>query len=161
MFELGFRQGSLSEPGRALALRDAIWINAPRDPHYVDKNNYLLAGDLPFLELPVTTDPENELARGVPYALQIEAGSVEGLHREVIMHNLERFEAEQVPFCTLLFYGNTRTDYYQDGDKHTQTLEGILDYLEELQSQYTMHPVTAASAHDHYRLMVRNGTELE
>ncbi|HEU5090547.1 MAG TPA: hypothetical protein VFT99_23995, partial [Roseiflexaceae bacterium] len=49
LFELGFRQGSLSEPGRALALRDAIWTNAPRDPHYVDKDNYLLAGVLPFL----------------------------------------------------------------------------------------------------------------
>jgi hypothetical protein len=159
LFDLGFRQGSLSEPGRALTLREAVWTDARQDPHYVDPGNRLVAGDLPFLELPITTDPTNEMARGIPYALQIEAGSVEGLHREVIERELERFEREGVAFRALVFYASTRVDFYADDDKHAQTLEVILDYLEQLASQVEIHAVTAFAAHDHYRLMVRNNSE--
>jgi hypothetical protein len=159
LFDLGFRQGSLSEPGRSLKLREAVWQDAPPDPHYVDPSNRLVAGDLPFLEIPVTTDPSTELARGVPYSLQIEAGSLEGLQREVVTKQFERFEREHVAFRALVFNATTRTDYYNDADKHSQTLEQVLDYLEQLASEHELHTVTASAAHDHFRMLMRGGTE--
>lgn len=159
LFELGFRQGSLSEPGRRLPVREAVWEEAPLDPHYVDPERKNRAGDLPFLELPVTTDPSAELARGLPYALQIEAGSVDGLHRPTIEGQLLRMEREATRFRTLCFYTTNRIDYYRDDNQHSQTIEGVLDLLEKLSEQYEIVPVTAASAHDHYRALLRSAND--
>jgi hypothetical protein len=155
LFELGFRQGSLSEPGRRLPMRRAVWEGAPQDPHYVDAEQHNRAGTLPFLELPVTTDPGNEIARGVPYTLQIEAGTVDALLRPTIETALERMEREQVAFRALCFYSCTRVDYYNDDDPHSKTLEGALDLIERLSGQYAIVPATIASAHDRFWAMRR------
>ena len=151
LFDLGFRQGSLSEPGRVLPKREAVWQNAPIDPHYVDSANKLAAGGLLFLELPVTTDPEMEIAQGVPYTLQIEAGTLEAFHRPILQAYFERMDKQPAPFLNLVFYTCNSIDYYDEENQHARTLELILDELALLADRFTIMPVTMFQAHEFYR----------
>ncbi|MDZ4722158.1 MAG: hypothetical protein SH847_27155 [Roseiflexaceae bacterium] len=155
LFELGFRQGSLSEPGRRIASREAVWDGAIADPHYINPEDRLRAGTMPFLEIPVTTNPAEELARGMPHALQIEAGNVDALLQPTIERHLARMQREDVAFRVLCITTSTRIDYYSDSEKHTQTLEKLFDWLETLAETHTMVPVTAALAHERFRVLRR------
>jgi hypothetical protein len=155
LFELGFRQGSVSEPGRRVASREAVWDGAIADAHYINPEDRLRAGTMPFLEIPVTTDPSAEITRGIPLSLQIEAGTVDALLRPTIEHQLARMERDEVAFRVLCFTTTTRIDYYSDSEKHAQTLEGAFDLLETLAERYTLMPVTAANAHEYFRILRR------
>lgn len=155
LFELGFRQGSLSEPGRRIASRDAVWEGALADPHYINPEDRLRAGTMPFLEIPVTTDPSAEITRGIPLSLQIDAGTLDALLKPTIERNLERMEREGVAFRAICVTTTTRIDYYSDSEKHTQTLESLLDWLETLTERYDVTPVTAADAHERFRILRR------
>ena len=155
LFDLGFRQGSLSEPGRVLPNREAVWTNAPLNPHYVNQDQKIETGELPFLELPVTTDPEMEIARGVPYTLQIEAGTVEAFHRPILDAYFERMARQPKPFLNLVFYTCNSIDYYQEDNQHARTLELLLDELALLSERFTLMPVTMFQAHEFYRAHIR------
>lgn len=52
----GFTQGSVSLPGRILPENSSVWLDADPFPHWASAENRLVAGTLPFLELPVTVD---------------------------------------------------------------------------------------------------------
>jgi hypothetical protein len=154
LYDLGFRQGSLSIPGRDLP-RDAVsWNGAETAPHYVSPADRLHAGTLPFLEVPVTSDPERLYLRGLPYELCIENSRVEEWHRPLIEHTLEHLEAEQAPFRTLCLFTHNGLAYYRAEDKHSQTIEGLLEYFDTLADRYDLVPTTLAGAHQHFRQLV-------
>jgi len=156
LYELGFRQGSLSIPGRNLP-RDAIgWEGAETSPHYVNPNDRLHAGTLPFLELPVTSDPERFYIRGLPYELCIENSSVEDWHRPLIEHRLEQLEADQAPFRTLCLFTHNGLAYHRGDDQHSTTIEQLLAYFDTLTDRYELVPTTLAGAHQHFRQLVTN-----
>jgi hypothetical protein len=160
LFDLGFRQGSLSEPGRQISRFESIWVDAPHDAHYVNPEQKHRAGSLPFLELPVTTDLHSEVVKGVPLTLQLTMGTFDALLRPTIEYALERMEREQTTFRMLCVAAANRLDYYADNDLPSQSLEELLDMFEALGEQYEIVPVTAASAHGHYRAaqrMVQDG----
>lgn len=157
LYELGFRQGSLSLPGRDLP-RDAVsWNGAETAPHYVDPNDRLRAGALPFLELPVTSDPDRWYRRGHPYDLCIENSSVEDWHRPLIERTLEVLEAEQAPFRTLCFFTHNGVDYYRADNPHSMTIEQLLAYFDTLADTYDLVPTTLAGAHQHFRQLLAGG----
>lgn len=155
LFELGFRQGSLSEPGRRLGGREAVWTDAPSDPYYVSPEKRGKAGTMPFLEVPVTTDPSGEIARGVPWSLLVGMATYEILLRPTVEYALARMDREQVPFRTLCIYSNNRHDFYTDSAQPSQSLELLFDRLEELGETYEIVPVTMAGAHERYRAIQR------
>lgn len=151
LYQLGFRQGSLSIPGYDLP-RDAVrWVGAEIDPHYVDSSDRLRAGTLPFLELPVTSDPNRLYRQGHPSDLRIENSSVEDWHRPLIEQHLERMASANVAFRTLCLYTESGLAYYQDDDRHSVTVEKLLDYFEELAERYELVPTTLAGAHQRFR----------
>jgi hypothetical protein len=157
LYELGFRQGSLSIPGRDLP-RDAVsWSGAATAPHYVDPEDRLRAGVLPFLELPVTSDPDRWYRRGFPYELCIENSSLEDWHRPLIEGRLEQLETDQVPFRTLCLFTHNGLAYYRDDDQHSITIEKLLAYFDTLADNYDLVPTTLAGAHQHYRQLVVGG----
>jgi hypothetical protein len=157
LYELGFRQGSLSIPGRDLP-RDAIsWNGAETTPHYVNPADRLRAGGLPFLELPVTSDPERFYIRGLPYELCIENSGLEDWHRPLIEHALEQQEAEHAPFRSLCLFTHNGLAYYRDDDQHSITIEQLRAYLETLADRYELVPTTLAGAHQHFRQLIARG----
>jgi len=158
LYALGFRQSSLSIPGRDLPHDAVAWSGAELGPHYVDEDDRLHSGALPLLELPVTSDPDRFYRRGFPYELCIENSSVDDWHRPLIEQSLERLEADQAPFRTLCLFTNNGPAYHRDDDQHSITIDNLLAYLDTLADSYDLVPTTLAGAHQHFRKLVV-GTE--
>jgi len=150
LFTLGFRQGSLSSPGRKVGKHAAEWVGAETDAHYVSPESRLLRGSIPFLELPVTTDA-GQRSGGIAPDLGVENGTVDAFHRPLIEGQLERFEKECVRFRALCFHTSNRRAYYGRGERMVLALEAVLEYVEGLESRYTLVPVTLAGAHAEFR----------
>jgi hypothetical protein len=150
LYELGFRQGSVSNPGRRVGPHAASWTGAVRDAHYVDPTNRLIRGDLAFLEIPVTSDAD-EVRGGVASDLAIENGPVATWHRPLIEGQLARMETEEVTFRALCLYTRNAYGFRDPKDLHAQTLDGLIEYLSELSDSYELMPATLAGAHAGYR----------
>jgi len=144
LYDLGFRQGSVSDPGRSCPHYAALWEGAPRDPHYVDQADRLIVGELPFLEVPVTTDPDGVRPNGIPYELRLESGSFGTWHRPIVERTLSRLERERVAFRALCLFTHNSFSYDRDDDPHTVTLCETLDYLAR---DTEVVPVTLQGAH--------------
>ncbi len=151
LYELGFRQGSVSSPGRVVRRHAALWQGAAADPHYVDQSNRLRAGTLPFLELPVTSDSTRQHGGGLAYELGVEFGSVEDWHQPIVEGQLRRMAEEQTRFRTLCLFTHNSLPYHLDDDRHTHTLRALCDYLDTLRDQYEIVPTTVAGAHEFWR----------
>src|SRR5438094_6064701 len=72
--EAGVRQTSLSSPGRRTPKFKAVWTGAETQPHFASRENRLVAGSLPLLEVPVTTDA-TQCRGGIAPDLAIENGT--------------------------------------------------------------------------------------
>jgi hypothetical protein len=154
LYQLGFRQGSLSIPGRELPREAVCWTDAELDTHYVDSSDRLRAGSLPFMELPVTSDPNRLYRQGHPSDLCIENSTVDDWHRPLIEQQLARMADANVAFRVLCLYTQSGLAYYQDDDKHSVTVENLLDYFEELAEHYELTPITLTGAHERFRQLV-------
>ncbi len=154
LYELGFRQGSLSLPGRQVPRHGAAWEGAVIDPHYADPADRLRGGTLPFLEIPVTSDPARFYRSGYPYELCIERGPFEGWHRELIENRLARMAAEQVQFRALCFYTANTLPYHDHNSRYAETLRALLSYLDTLRDTNEVIPMALAGAHDRFQRMV-------
>lgn len=174
LFELGFRQGSLSSPGRDAPRECAVWRGAEPDAHHVDAASKLRAGAMPFMELPVTTNPGRVDREGAPDDLCIERGPFGAWHKPVIDQHLERMTAEKTHFRALCFATSNSVLYTRPGeqpqtqlseftsrgrrpltrginDVHTDTLVALFELFDALAASYTIVPVTLTSAHDWFR----------
>ncbi len=151
LYQLGFRQGSLSIPGYDLPRDGVRWVGAELDTHYVDPADRLRAGTLPFLELPVTSDPNRFYRQGHPSDLRIENSTVDDWHRPLIEQHLERMASTNVAFRTLCLYTHSGVAYYQDDDRHSITIEKLIEYFDELAERYELIPTTLAGAHERFR----------
>ncbi len=153
LYDLGFRQGSIAQPGFVLPRIGVDWEHVSHHPRYVDNRHHERSGDLPFLDVPVTTDPDQRQITNLPYELRIDAGTFEALHQPVIDRAIERMIEDAASFCALCFTSDNRPAYDNDDDKHSLTLESILDYLEALRERHHLVPTTLAGAHERFRAL--------
>lgn len=151
LYDLGFRQGSVSDPGRNRPEWAATWEGAPPDPHYVDPTDPLRVGSLPFLEVPLSTDPGRRRPDGLPYELRLESGPFEIWQRPIIDSVLRRMEAEQVRFRALCILTHNCYAYDRQDDPRSAALQGMLDYLDPLGDRAQVVAVTLEEAHDRFR----------
>ncbi len=151
LYELGFRQGSVSNPGRNVPRQAAVWSGAVEAAHYVDPANRLLAGAMPFLEVPVTTDPTQVGRGGFAYDLCIESAACEESHDSIIQRQLERMATGDVAFRTLCIFTRNVFAYHQDDEQASRTLEMLIDYFDALNEHYDVVPTTLAGAHERFR----------
>ena len=71
--EVGLRHGAVSCPTRNLPQCACIWGNSPLDIHYPHRCNRSLTGNLDFVEIPPTIDPDSRMwGGGHPQDLRIE-----------------------------------------------------------------------------------------
>ncbi len=150
LYQLGFRQCSLSSPGRRVKKHSAMWQDAPADPHYTSATSRLEPGSLPLLEVPVTTDATQNHG-GLAPDLAIENGTVERWHRPLIAAQLERHEREQTAFRVLCFVTSTRFPYDDRSSRYRQTLDQLLDHLLSLDERYEVVPATLNEVATRYR----------
>ena len=147
--QLGFRQGSLSNPGRQIPKHAALWQGAVTEPHYANRENRLAKGDLPFFEVPVSTDP-SQLRGGLVPDLAIENGTAEAWHEPLIAARLDRQNAEPPTLRTLCFTTRNAYAYHDSADRMRQTLDAVVDLVGRLGDRYTIVPTTVHGAHSAY-----------
>ena len=156
LYNLGFRQGSLSNPGRRVNKHSAVWTGAARDAHYVRPDSRLEPGDLPFFEVPITTDADQEHG-GLAPDLMLEHGSFEKWQRPLIDGQLQRMEATGIPFKALCLGTRNCFAYHNRSDPARQTLDAVLAHLETFAESreghlaYELYPTTVSGAHRLYR----------
>lgn len=152
LYELGMRQGSVSDPGRDCPGFAAVWKGACPDAHYVDPEDRLAPGELAFLEVPLTTDPTRLQPSGFPYEIRIESGAFESWQRPILRNTLDRLVREETPFRSICILTHNTFPYDDDGDPRAQTLEEMLAFFTELAShQVDVIPVTLCEAHARFR----------
>ncbi len=140
--ELGFRQGSVSDPGRDVPDYAAVWMDTCPYPHWADAEDRLSAGDLPFLEVPLTTDPDQRHPNGFPYELRIESGPFRDWHLPIIRRALERMDSDNVGFRNLCIFTHNCFEYDNASIDQTKTLRGIVQYIDTLRNEYDVIPAT-------------------
>lgn len=150
-YEHGFRQGSVSQPGRDLPREGAEWTGAPPDAHYVDPADRLRRGTLPFLEIPATTDAGSEWRPGIPYELRIENGGFEDQLRPLLEGQLARMDADGTEFRTVCVSAQSRFPYHLRDNEQTRKLRQLVAFLEALRDRYDVVPATLGAAHEQYR----------
>ena len=152
LYDLGFRQGSVSDPGRDCSNFAAVWKGAYSDAHYVDPNDRLALGGLPFLEVPLTTDPSRRQPSGFPYEIRIESGGFERWQEPILRNTMDRMVREETPFRTICVLTHNTFPYDDDLDPRAQTLDAMLAHFRELEScQVEVVPVTLQEAHTRFR----------
>jgi hypothetical protein len=146
----GFRQASISSPGRRTPKYHAVWADAAPDAHAASATNRLECGSLPLLEVPVTTDATQRRG-GLSPDLAIENGTVARWHAPLIAGQLQRHEAQDVAFRTLCFVTSSRIAYADPATRPRQTLDELLDHLAALDERYEVIPASLAETYAYFR----------
>jgi hypothetical protein len=147
--ELGFRQGAMSIPDRDIAEYVAHWAGADPFVHWASATDRGAAGDLPFLELPVTTIPGQMQPNGEPYEMRIEFGSAEEWHIPVLEAALVEMERRESEFRAVCIDTHNFLDYGNPSDDRTVALHGIIKHLQAMTS-HEIVPATLVTLRDAY-----------
>ena len=148
--QAGFLQGSVSEPGRKVRQHQAMWEGAVPDPHLVDARDRLRAGNLEFLEVPVTTDAAQSTG-GVPPELNLDVGDFEQWHHPLADAQLERMERDQVEFRALCWLARSGLPYWDAAAACTKALQNAIEFVDALRARFQVTSMTVSQAHSEFR----------
>ena len=126
-------------------------------PHWANEEDRLKPGNLPFLEIPLTTDSSHRfkplgtrLPYGIPYELRIEFGSFRDWHLPIINKALENMAGDNVGFRCLCIFTHNNFEYSDADAPQTKTLHYSVTYLDELRREYGIIPATLASVRSQF-----------
>jgi len=130
---LGFEGGSLSNPGRVLPEHASVWSGAEVYPHRAHPGFRQLAGDRPFVEVPVSGALGRPVARGhageqgfewlyIPHTYD---------HRAVVRDILERFHRDRPAFPVVVTDTHDDQDYTDPNHVASRNLQVILASIRE------------------------------
>ena len=144
--ELGFKGGSLSNPGRVLPSHCSVWAGAAPYPHRAHPGFRLIEGDSDFVEVPVS------VADGMPVAVG-HAGE-QGFawpyiphtydHAQVIRNILDRFRTDRPPFAAIVTDTHNDQDYTDADHPARRNLDCILKSIRTFCDERRMQPVGIA-----------------
>ena len=141
LYELGFRQGSVSVPERNLPEYKAVWVGANPYPHHTSPSNRLIEGDMDFFEVPITIDRERRVWQGKdPLELRVEFAGLED-HVETIEKWIRHLTETDIPIKHLVVITHNFFDYSDDSGEMRKRLEGIARYAYEISEEYGLNPV--------------------
>jgi len=147
--QIGFRQGSVSMPGRVLPQYAAEWPGAIPFAHRASATDRLVAGNLDFWEMPTCTDVTQLQPAQTPTDarhIRLETGGVTEWGPR-ILHRYVQAMVQQawVPKVVVVMTHNTQ-EYGQPDCPARQALEQICDALEATIADFDlqMRPMTLA-----------------
>ena len=143
LHELGFRGGSLSNPGRILPSHCSVWAGAEVYPHRAHFGFRLIKGDRDFINVPVSGAFGRPVARGhageqgyewsyIPHAYD---------HRKIIQDVLRRFAGYEPRFGTIVTDTHNDQDYSDSEHPARQNLELILRSIQDFCKEMDLKPV--------------------
>ena len=143
--ELGYRHGTCSIPTRVLPECASIHGGSPLDTHYAHAYNRSLVGDLDFVEIPVTVDPESRMWGGKhPQDLRVELVDAKN-HWYTINKAIERQIAQDVSIKCLRPLTHNIFDFSDPHDFRHQTLIGMIEHIQAIAAAHDLQIVTCAT----------------
>ena len=143
--KLGYRHGTCSIPTRVLPECASIHGGAPLDVHYAHAYNRSLVGDLDFVEIPVTVDPESRMWGGKhPQDLRVELVDAKN-HWYTINKAVERQIAQDVPVKCLRPLTHNIFDFSDPHDFRRQTLLGMIEHVRAIADAHGLQIVAGAT----------------
>jgi peptidoglycan/xylan/chitin deacetylase (PgdA/CDA1 family) len=155
---LGFTHGTVSMPTRNLPNLACVWGNSPLDAHYPHRYNHSLSGDVDFVDVPPTLDPDSRLWGGAhPQDLRVELVDAKN-HWYTIHKSVQRQLAAggKLPVKYLKALTHNIFDYGDPRDFRRETLLGIIAAARQIcdQAGCTLVPATTAGIAQAYRQAV-------
>jgi peptidoglycan/xylan/chitin deacetylase (PgdA/CDA1 family) len=127
LYDAGFRNGMTTFPTRVLPECASVHAGVPLDVHYAHRFNRTLVGDLDFVEIPITVDPDSRLWGGKsPLDLRVELVDAKN-HWHTLNKAIDRQARESTPLRMVRAFTHNVFDYANPGDFRRQTLERMLD----------------------------------
>ncbi|OPX21482.1 MAG: hypothetical protein B1H02_07560 [Candidatus Latescibacteria bacterium 4484_107] len=149
LYEVGFRQGSVSAPERVMPKYRAVWAGAYPYAHHVHPHFRLIPGDLDFYEIPVTED-WNRRAWGGKCALElrVEMAEIED-HRQTIDTRMADMVEKHIQIETIVAITHNFFEYSTPDDSRRKTLEGTAAYVWEAAERFGLEvcPATLEQVH--------------
>jgi peptidoglycan/xylan/chitin deacetylase (PgdA/CDA1 family) len=143
LVELGYDHGQTQIPGRILPECASIAAGAPTEPHYAHPWNRVLAGNLDFVELPGTTDPDSRMWGGKhPQDLRIELVDAKN-HYYTIRKAVRRQLDAEAPIKAILANTHNIFPYDVPHDFRRQTLHGVIEHTKRLAAEHDLVLVPA------------------
>ena len=134
--ELGFTHGQCSVPRRVLPECASVWAGAPLDMHYPHRYNRVLTGDVNFVEMPDTVDPDSMMWGGKhPQDLRVELVDAKN-HWYTMDKAIRRQVDSGEPVALLRVVTHNIFEYGEPADFRRETLVGILRHAGSLAESY-------------------------
>lgn len=153
---LGFTHGMVSIPTRQLAQCASLWAGAPLDPHYPHRYNRCLTGDVNFVELPPTVDPDSRMWGGLhPQDLRVEL--VDAKNHWYTMHKaVTRQLTENTPLCQLHAMTHNVFDFSEPQNFRRETYLKMTEAAKRIaeENQLVFEPSTLSEVAENYRELV-------
>jgi len=165
---VGLRHGLVSCPTRNLPQCACVWGNSSLDAHYPHRHNRCLTGDVDFVDVPVTIDPDSRMWGGAhPQDLRVELVDAKN-HFYTIEKGMKRQLAagDVTPVKYIKALTHNIFDYSDERDFRRETLLGMVDAMRLIceRLEVEMVPATTGDMAAEYRKKVplpRKGVTLE
>ena len=156
--QLGFRHGLVSIPTRNLPQCACVWAGAPQDLHYPHRYNRCLPGDVDFVSVPLTIDPDSRMWGGAhPQDLRVELVDAKN-HWYTIHKSIKRQLAagEKIPVKYLKAATHNVFDFSDPQNFRRETLFGMIAAARNICEQEGVQfvPATTGEIAGHYRRLV-------
>jgi len=126
--ELGFQYGQVGLPGRRLVATASVWEGAPLHIHYANRFNRILHGDMDFVDVPHTIDPESYMWGGKhPQDLRVELVDAKNHWYTVHKAVARQIDDGAVPVKVIRGVTHNTFDYSDPADFRRLTLLGMIE----------------------------------
>ncbi len=155
--ECGFTHGQVGIPGRRLPETACVWQGEPQYIHYANRWNRLLHGDMDFVDVPHTVDPESYMWGGRhPQDLRVELVDAKN-HWYTMFKNVEwQKDDDSIPVKVLRGVTHNTFDYSDPANFRRQTLEGMIDAMRAIieNAGFMVKPATVGMIVEEFRRTV-------
>lgn len=154
--ELGFTHGTVSLPTRILPQCAAVWAGSPLDPRYPHRYNRLLNGDVNFVDLPLTVDPDSRMwGGGQPLDLRVELVDAKN-HWYTLDKSVRRQRAQATPLKQVHALTHNVFEFDDKNNFRRETYVGIVNATKQIaeREQLAFQPATLAEVASAFRKSV-------
>ena len=141
--DLGFREGSLSNPRRVFPSHCSVWAGAEPYPHRAHLGFRQFKGDSDFVEVPVSGAFGRPVARGHAGERGYEWLYIPHTYDrgEVIRDVLKLFVVDNPPFGAIVTDTHNDQDYADPDHPSSRSLAFILGSIQQLRAEMALRPV--------------------
>ncbi len=155
--DLGFTHGQMGVPGRSIRETACFWEGFPMDIHYANRYNRMYEGDLDFIDIPYTIDPDSRIWGGKAcLALYIEQVDAKN-HWYTIDKTVRRQKDDPaIPVKFIRSVTHNFHDFANPKNFRGQTLVGIIEGIRQIleREECTLVPATMEEMAEEYRAKV-------